>query len=433
MKSALRSYRRHIGLIVLLGLIFAAAMGYYTYHYEEDVYVSTVGLYLLPEGADVEAQYQPQVSAMLAKDVEQMLKNPESREKANEKLWPENLDGIRLTLVPVKDTHMVHLNAYGTNPDLCQKAAISMSVVLMERIQSVMDIASASIAERAEYPKQPVKPERIQKILLAFGGAFLFFSLLWLLFAPKKTRIEAEEAKWQQWGIPVLGSVTDYRKDLPFFFRRRGKKAKILLEYLNHATVEDVKALSIALRRANPESMRSIALASKLSGEGKSTLMALLASELALQGKRVLAVEMDSYAPTLGKLFGVKGRFDLLNHLSGEASLDQIILPTAVPNLFVIDHIHRKSMAMRMVSTSMFRSFLEQMREEFDFIFFDAAPLNLYSDVLALGNVLDGTLLVTAEGQITEEELQETIGTLQKMVRHVCGVVFNFARPEKLT
>ena len=433
MKSALRSYRRNIGLILLFGVIFAAALGYYTYHYEQDIYVSTVGFYLLPEGADAEAQYQPQVSAMLAKDVKQMLQDPDLKEKANEKLWPENMDEVRLTMIPVKGTHVIHLNAYSTDPELCQKSVIAMSVALMEKMKSVTDIAAVSIVERAEYPEHPVKPDRILKIFIAFGAAFLFFSLLWLLLAPKKIKIDAEEAKWQQWGIPVLGSVTDYRKDLPFFFRRRGKKSKILLEYLNHATVEDVKAISIALRRANPESMKSIVLASQLSGEGKSTLMALLASELALQGKRVLVVEMDSYAPTIGKLFGVKGRFDLLNHLSGEASLDLIILPTAVPNLFVIDHIHRKSMAMRMVSTSMFREFLEQMRAEFDFIFFDAAPLNLYADALALGNVLDGTLLVAAEEQITEEELHETIATLQKMVRHVCGVVFNFAKPRKLT
>ena len=432
MKSAARSYRRNIGIIVLLSLIFAAAMGYYTYHYEPDMYLSTVGLYLLPSGTSAETQDNPQSSRMLAMDAAQMLRNPEVTHKTNEKLWPDDIDNTKITLEEVKGTHMVRLKAYGADPALCQRAAIAASVVLTEQMQSIANVETISVAERAELPEEPAGPQRVLKILATFGGVFAMLSILWLLLAPKKKRITALDAERGDWGTTVLGSVADYRKDIAFFFKNIKNKPEILAQYVNRSTVEDVKALSIALRKEMGNEIRSIVFASHQADEGKSTLAALLATELCLQGKRVLLVDMDCYSPTQGRLFRVAGAGGLVEYLSGEVDLDDIVLPTDIPNLFVVDNLRSQAMAGRMSEDSALSFFLEQMSAEFDLIFFDAPPVSLFADAAALGSVMDATLLVVAQERLTEEELRDTLQKLKKTGKRLCGMVFNFVKPRRV-
>ncbi len=431
MKAAWRSYRRNVGLILLFGLVVAAAMGVYTYHYEPDQYVSGVSLYIFPKGMDVDAKYNAQTAEMLVRDAQAIIRNPQILYKTEEKLSPDTLDGMRVKLSGIADTHIVRIDAYGQDPELCQRAATAVSVVFMEQMRNVTEIENISVAERAELPTDPVLPRRALKTALAFGVTFLLLSLLWLLFAPKRLRLRAEDFHEGKYGIRMLGRISDFRKDLPYYFRRRGTKVRILSQYVNRSTLEDVKAMAIALQQ-EPLSQRSLVLTSLQTDEGKSTLAALLAGELADQGKRVLVVDMDCYAPTIGRLFGVKGSRDLIHHLGGEVALDQIILPTAIPDLFVIDIVHPHSLVARMVGASAFAGFMQRMYQEFDYVLFDTPPISLFADAAALGSVLDATILVIAEERLTGTEVMETIQRLKKANNRLAGCVFTLAKPRRV-
>ena len=432
MKFAMRIYRRHFGWIVLIGFIFAAAMGVYTYYYEPDIYASSVDLYVLPQGENADAQYNPETSEMLVRDSKQLIRGPEVMREANEKLWPDSLDGVRILLEGIEGTHIIRITAYGADPSLCQRAVIAVNAAFMEKIKSVAKVETVYVADRAELPESPAGPARLLKIALSFGIAFLVTSILWLLFAPKKRKLTAFDAAGEDFGVPVIGSISDYRQDLTVFAEQRDDGAGVLTYYINPSTIEDVKALSIAFSQKTESSVRSLLFTSYQADEGKSTLAAILASELASQGKRVLLVDMDCYAPTLSALFGTKGMADIFHYFSGQASLDQVILPTAVPNLFLIDNLHPGSSLMRLTGTPEFADFLEQMYLEFDYVFFDAPPVELFADAAALGNVLDGTLLVVAQGRLRDEQLQDMKSRLTQAGNHLCGMVFNFVKPRKV-
>ena len=432
MKFAMRSYRRHFGWIVLIGFIFAAAMGVYTYYYEPDLYTSSVDLYVLPQGENADAQYNPETSEMLVRDAKQLIRGPEVMREANEKLWPDSLDGVQILLEGIEGTHIIRITARGTNPSLCQRAAIAVNAAFMGKIKSVAKVETVYVADRAELPESPAGPMRPLKIAATFGVAFFVASLLWLLFAPKKRKLIALDAAKEDLGVSVIGSISDYRQDLSVFSDQRDDGVGILSHYINPSTAEDVKALSIAFSQKTETSVRSLLFASYQTDEGKSTLAAILGSELAGQGKRVLLVDMDSYAPTLSALFSTKGIADIFHYFNGQASLDQVILPTAVPHLFLIDNLHPGSQLIGLVGTPEFADFLEQMYLEFDYVFFDAPPVELFADAAALGSVLDGTLLVVAQGRLTDVQLQDMKNRLTQAGNHLCGLVFNFVKPRKM-
>lgn len=425
MKSAMRSYRRNILLIVLLSFIFAAAMGFYTYWYESDVYASTVGLYVLPSGADNAA-----ISEMLASDAALLLQNPEILSKAEEELSPDSLDGIRITLEGVKGTHILQIKAYGTNPSLCQRAATAVSAMFMEQMKTVTNVLTISVAKRAEFPVEPVAPQRVLKILLTFAIAFVAISALWLLFAPKKRLVCASDVLDSV--APVLGNVSDFRNDMDSFLNKKESATRILSQCVNRSTIEDVKALSIALGSKVSPQPRSLVVASYQADEQRSGLTVLLASELCDQGKRVLLVDMDCYAPTIGQLLSVHGTRDLIHYLGGQATLNQITLPTAIPGLFVIDHLHQQSLVARMVAAPAFAVFVEQIQREYDHVFFIAPPVGLFSDAAALAGVLDGILLVVAQERHTQKEFEDMILKLKMAGDRLVGLVFTLIPPRRV-
>jgi flagellar biosynthesis protein FlhG len=101
--------------------------------------------------------------------------------------------------------------------------------------------------------------------------------------------------------------------------------------------------------------VRTIALASGKGGVGKSTLAANLAVALGERGARVLLVDADLSQANLDLLLGVHPRFDLQHVLSGEKTLEEILVsgpkgvtlvPAAsgVPELADLDDYRRETL-----------------------------------------------------------------------------------------
>ncbi len=427
MRTAWRKYQKVWVWLLLPSLVVAVAVGLYAYLFMPDQYCSTVGLYVLPSGVDVDEQYAPSTRDMIVRDCQQLLRNKELLDKAEAKLAPYTMDGMRLTVEGVPDTHVINMTVTGPDPELCQTAAIALSVVFTEHLQQVSDLKNVSVANRAQYPLEPVGPSRVPAILLAFLVCFAVGTLLFFLFVPKQETVRAEQVGPEDFGVPTLGKIPDFRKDLSRFFKNKGKQQRMLLQWVNRSCVEEIKNLSLCLKaREDKKPVTSLVLTSYSADEGKSSLTVLLGSELVNQGKRVLLVDMDCFAPTLGRLLGVHGKRDLIHHLGGEATIEQVMLPTGLPNLFLIDQVHLESMTTRVVGSKAFDAFLKRMTEEFDYVLFDSPPVSLFADAAALGSALDGTLLVVAENRISPSKLRDLVQKLQAAQNQLLGLAFTY-------
>ena len=105
-------------------------------------------------------------------------------------------------------------------------------------------------------------------------------------------------------------------------------------------------------RWARPH-LRSIVITSGKGGVGKSHLAANLAVALGARGARVLLVDGDLSQANLDLLLGVHPRFDLQHVLSGEKSIEEILVPvggnvtlvpatSGVPELADLDDYRRE-------------------------------------------------------------------------------------------
>lgn len=169
-------------------------------------------------------------------------------------------------------------------------------------------------------------------------------------------------------------------------------------------------------------------------GEGKTTLaVSLSAAEAQLEDVRVLLINADLRTRTPHEIFRpkeegseVKGLMDFLN---GQASIEEIIYPTAMSNLFMIPGGGHPCNPAELLQSKRMRTLLQHCREEGFHIIIDAPPILPVADALIVGSMVDGVLLVVGAKQTTSEACRLAVQRVRGAGGKIIGVVMQKAAP----
>lgn len=415
-------FRRATGWALLLALILAAAMGVFTYAYEKDMYTATATLYLRPA---------VELDERFLRDCQQLATGAKALAVGDAAVAPDTLQsgGFAVSAQALQGTHLLALAVTGPEAARCQKAANAIAQALPDQLTAAVALAEAKVAQEAELPQTPSGPARVRKIALTFGVTLAAALLLALLFWPAKKTV----ASGDEWPLderaPLLARVADYKKELKLFLSKQRPAHATLWQCVGKATAEDVRTLALNLGfAAKSAALRSIVVTSRQPDEGKSSLVVLLATELARQDKSVLILDMDSYSPTIGRLLDAYCRGDLIDLFSGDATMEQVLTETSVNGLYCIGNRHSGPATAQLTSSTAFSAFMNHAYEQFDYVLVDTPPMALYADALALGSVLDGVLLVAADSRETPAQLRESLNRLEKAGAHVRGAAMTGVR-----
>ena len=172
--------------------------------------------------------------------------------------------------------------------------------------------------------------------------------------------------------------------------------------------------------------IRAVSLTSFSASEGKSTLSFQLAASIAQAGKRVLLVDADLRKSVLAARLHLHNKTEGLSHfLSGQANANELIYETDVPKLYIMFAGTRVPNASELLGGENFPKLIEALKDVFDYVIVDAAPIGQVIDCAVMAPALDGVLLVVDATHNSYKLERRVKQQLEMAGAKILGVVLN--------
>jgi capsular exopolysaccharide synthesis family protein len=174
------------------------------------------------------------------------------------------------------------------------------------------------------------------------------------------------------------------------------------------------------------QEVKTIVVTSSQQNEGKSTVIANLGVSFAgMEDKRVLVVEGDLRNPTVHRMFNVSNSHGITEILTNQKSFDECVHKTDVKGLDVLSCGKIPPNPSEMLGSRKMKTFMESLRDYYDYIFIDAPPIGIITDAGIISTYADGTILVVASKEVDIDMVKIAKERLEKVNANLLGVVLN--------
>jgi capsular exopolysaccharide synthesis family protein len=164
--------------------------------------------------------------------------------------------------------------------------------------------------------------------------------------------------------------------------------------------------------------------------EGKTLTAANLALTMAKEiNLRVLLVDGDLRRPAVHRFLGFSSSTGFADYLSGNASMEEIVHGTQIPNFSVVPVGKVPDNPVELLNSQRMRLFMTYVTDKFDWIIFDSPPLTALADADILSTLTDGVLLVVRAFQTPSDMLARSLEALKG--KNILGVVLNGYEDDK--
>ena len=298
--------------------------------------------------------------------------------------------------------------------------------LLEKREENALVLAATTpkgkIVDHAYAETTPVSPNKMIILAMALlAGLILPMLIVYLkdLFTTKFANQEELEEISQ---VPFIGHIHHNRHNTQLVVKD-GKTSSIveLFRYVRNN-------LQFLL---NKEDDKVILVTSSVSGEGKSFISTNIASSFALLGKRVALVGMDIRSPKLATMLDLNEMPGVTSYLSrSDVTIDQIAQPCKeVKGLDVLVGGAIPPNPSELLLGDRVKDLFNDLRERYDVIIVDSAPVAMVSDSFALDKYTNATVYVTRANYTRRNHIKfmNRIAA-NKQLKNMC-VVLNDTKP----
>jgi tyrosine-protein kinase Etk/Wzc len=265
---------------------------------------------------------------------------------------------------------------------------------------------NSKVIDQAYPSPTPVKPNKrsiqLLAILIGIGIPTLFVFLLEVINDKVTTRADIERVTQ----APVLGEIGHSYAEMALVVNKtnRGMVAeqfRIIRSNLQYVLNKIEKPI--------------ILVTSSFSGEGKSFVSTNMGAVMALAGKKTVVIEFDIRKPKILSGLGIPKRPGVTNYILGKADIEE--LPTPVPgydNLFVLSCGPVPPNPSELLLETRINDLFDHLKENFDVIFIDTAPVGMVSDAMTLGKFANCTLYIVRQGHTYKKQ----VGLIDEFYQH---------------
>lgn len=166
---------------------------------------------------------------------------------------------------------------------------------------------------------------------------------------------------------------------------------------------------------------------SSSANEGKTVTTFHTALSFSKLGKKVCLIDCDLRKSTLKDYIVVGGNLvGLSEFLTNQVeNIHDIVYETNAENLSIVFTGKNPPNPSELLTTSKFNEFIEQLREEFDYVIIDTPPATIGPDACIVGRNCDGMLVVVRSEHAKKKVLTRVKQELERNGIRIVGAVLN--------
>lgn len=298
--------------------------------------------------------------------------------------------------------------------DLKRTHELTQAKILAETLDTkIPKTQMVQVTDPAEPAKTPIKPNKTLNIVLGliFGlimGIGLAFFIEYL-----DTSVKTIDDVERTFNAPVLGVIP---QNIGYLISD-GSESK-------HAEAYRVLRTNLLFSRRD-EKFNTIVVVSAGAGEGKSTTTINLATVFAQAGNRVLIVDSDLRRPTLHKIFKVSNNLGLTNYLLKQNTIAEVVQTTPLATLDFMASGKLPNSSMGILGSAQMKEMINELKQRYDFIFFDSPPILGVSDASILASEVDMVMQVIQYRRYPQLMTIRAKQMIEKVGGNFVGMVLN--------
>ena len=218
--------------------------------------------------------------------------------------------------------------------------------------------------------------------------------------------------------IPLLSSVSGDKG------RTRGMTpTDFITEKPLSRFAEAFRTLRTAVVYSNVDKkIQIVAVSSSVPGEGKTTTTVGLARTAALAGAKICIVDCDLRRRSVHKLFNIEPEKGLLDILSGAATLDEVLVQDGTSGAYIIPLAESAYSPKDIFGSEAMDRLLLELRERFEMVFLDTAPILAVADTAVIASKADTVLFLTRWRRTALRLVRNSLKALNSVGADVAGI-----------
>ena len=270
-------------------------------------------------------------------------------------------------------------------------------MLLQKREENTISLAAT--ADKGKLIDEPlfqgkVSPKNAIILLASIVLGVLVPGVIIMLINLFRYKVEGHEDVARLTDLPIIADVAVASDNVK-------QKAGIVVQANKNNQIDEIfRSMRTNIQFMLQGDQKVICFTSSTSGEGKTFNAANLAVSFALLGKKVILCGLDIRKPALGRLFNIADRNEgitallTLEKVTKEALRSQIKPSGVNDNLDLLLAGPVPPNPTELLARENFAEVTKLLREQYDYVIFDTAPVGLVTDTIQIGQHADLTVFV---------------------------------------
>jgi capsular exopolysaccharide synthesis family protein len=418
-------YKRYIVLVILLTVLFASGMFCYSSFFKKPKYSTYTTVILVRENEN-----QSSTTSDLNQDItlNQKLVSTYSEIVKSRLVLEQVIDDLDLdysyaslsnniSVNSLDETEILKIVVTDKNAEDAVTIANKLTKVFGEEVSKIYKIDNVSVIDEAKLNDVPVNIHTIKDTIIgALIGFILSSGIVFVIFYFDDILRDPETLETSL-NIPVLAKI----------FKDHEGVELIVNERPNAAATECIRNLRTSLQFSSiDEELKTILVTSSVPNDGKSFVSSNLAISFAQAGKKVLLIDCDLRKGRQHKIFDVDGHKGLSNLLIKDiGNHSDYIIKTNIKNLSLLPRGTFPPNPSELLNSKKNATLIGILKNKYDIVILDGAPVNGLSDSLILSSLVDKTILISSVNHTPKTELLSAKKALEGVGANLAGCVAN--------